>query len=156
MIRQFPLAQSPSFSRALTACEHRSVAPDGRIVCKKIVWGENRVGPATCRACPFQSVDCAHLRFALRHTSATPLVVRFNGRTEVWNDEPPALQFEQAACALQVLPIGSPTPCAGCSLRQPLADAPAADAAAPHRTAARRGKVVPFEPPEREAVAKAG
>jgi hypothetical protein len=130
------------------------VAADGRIVCKKIVWGENRVGPALCHACPALAVDCAHLRFALRHVAPTPLVVHFNGRTEVWNDEPPALQFEQAACAAQVLPIGAAAACAGCRLRQPLA--PAAQAPSAARPAARAGKVVPFGPSERDALAAAG
>lgn len=156
MIVNLPAAKAvPGVSGALKACDHRSVAPDGRIVCKKIVSGEYRVGPATCRACPFQAVDCAHLRFALRHLSPSPLVVRFNGRTEVWNDQPPSLQFEQAACALQVLPIGSPHACADCPLRQPLADTPAQPVTAA-RAAAPRGKVVPFQPPEHEAVAAAG
>jgi hypothetical protein len=157
MIHTFPSRQrAPEAAVTQPVCEHRAVSRDGRIVCAKITQGDNAVTPDVCRNCPARSVNCSHLRFSLTHSPHVPLVVRFNGRTEVWNDEPPALQFEQAACALQVLPIGSPTPCAGCSLRQPLADAPAPDAAAPHRTAARRGKVVPFEPPEREAVAKAG
>ena len=149
MICHLPSAHSAPTVAALKSCEHRSVAPDGRIICKKIVSGENRVSPALCRACPFQAVDCAHLRFALCHSSPSPLVVRFNGRTEVWNDEPPALRFEQAACAAQVRPIASPAACAGCPLRQALAE-PAAQAAP-----ARRGKVVAFAPPEREAVAAA-
>jgi len=154
MIRQLSPAQPPSPARALAplrSCEHRSVAPDGRIVCKKIVWGENRVGPALCQSCPVRAVDCAHLRFSLRHVSPTPLVVRFNGRTEVWNDEPPALQFEQAACAAQVLPLASAGACAGCALRQSVAPLAEADQAG-----CRPGKVVPFGPPEREALAAAG
>jgi hypothetical protein len=155
MIRHFPISGTASYGSELKACEHRSVAADGRIVCKKITWGESQVGPALCRACPVQAVNCTHLRFALRHLAASPLVVRFNGRTEVWNDEPPALRFEQAACACQVVPITSPTACAACPLRQPVPDAPAEPAAARPATA-RRGKVVPFEPPERGAVAAAG
>jgi hypothetical protein len=154
MICSLPAVRTASGVPApLQACEHRSVAADGRIVCRKIVWGENRVAVALCRACPFQAVDCAHLRFALRHVAPTPLVVRFNGRTEVWNDDPPALQFEQAACALQVKPIGSTATCTGCPLRQPL---PETTPATPARPAGRRGKVVPFDPTEREAVAAAG
>ena len=143
--------QLPACGQSSAVCEHRSVAADGRIVCRKILWGENRVSPALCRACPSQAVNCTHLRFSLRHTSPSPLLVRFNGRTEVWNDAPPALQFEQAACALQVAPLSSPRACAGCALRQPAA-APAPEPA----PVARPGKVVPFVEREREAAAAAG
>jgi hypothetical protein len=142
--------QPPAWAQSGAICEHRSVAADGRIVCRKIVWGENRVSPALCRACPGQAVNCTHLRFSLRHTSPSPLVVRFNGRTEVWNDTPPALQFEQAACALKVAPLSSPRACAGCTLCQPATE-PAAEPA----PVARPGKVVPFER-ERETVAATG
>jgi len=162
-----------------SGCENRSVAPDGRIVCKKIAWGENKVSPSLCRACPSQSVNCAHLRFSLRHSSPSSLLVRFSGRTEVWTDDRPALEFQQAACALQVIPLSSPRSCASCSLRQPLsaADAPArtagkTDLAARPRpangggtcpantggtcSAAAPGKVVPFPGQEREPVAATG
>ena len=164
MIRELPLVQQ---QRELTqpcssGCEHRTVAPDGRIVCKKIAWGENKVSPSLCRACPSQSVNCAHLRFSLRHSSPSSLLVRFSGRTEVWTDDRPALEFQQAACALQVIPLSSPRSCASCSLRQPLgaADAPAraageTDLAARPRSAA-PGKVVPFPGQEREPVAATG
>jgi len=139
------------------------VAPDGRIVCKKIAWGENKVSPSLCRACPAQSVNCSHLRFSLRHSSPSSLLVRFSGRTEVWTDDRPALEFQQAACALQVIPLHSPRSCAACSLRQSLgaADGPARAAgetnlAARPRPTAAPGKVVPFPDQEREPVAATG
>jgi hypothetical protein len=147
-------------------CEHRTVAKDGRIVCKKIVDGDNEVSPNVCRACPFKSVNCAHLRFSLSQSSPSPLIVRFNGRTEVWDDDPPELRFERAACSARVMPIEHPRSCAGCALRQALqasASAPAlqepllALPTEPARQARRTtgtGKVVPF--PSREAVAAAG
>ena len=152
MIRELPLvAKHQESIQPVNVCEHRSVAADGRIVCRKIVWGENRVSPALCRACPGQAVNCAHLRFSLRHSSPSPLVVRFNGRTEVWNDAPPALQFEQAACAVKVAPLSSPRACVGCTLCQPAA-VPAPEPA----PVARPGKVVPFPEREREAAAATG
>lgn len=156
MIHKLPLTRQPhGAAQSLAGCEHRSVAQDGRIVCRKIAWGENQVSPALCRACPFQAVGCAHLRFSLRHTAPSPLVVRFNGRTEVWNDDPPALHFEQAACALQVAPVHSPRACAGCPWRQAV-QAPAGEAGPPPRAADLPGKVVPFPEREREAVAATG
>lgn len=129
--------QMPSAS----LCEHRSVSKDGRIVCAKIVEGDNQVSPNECRTCPFRAVNCAHLRFSLKQTSPSPLVVRFNGREEVWDDGPAELRFERAACALKVLPIDQPRACASCSLRQPL-PAPAQEVARP--PAGAQGKVVPF------------
>jgi len=131
------------------------VAPDGRIVCKKIAWGENKVSPSLCRACPAQSVNCSHLRFSLRHSSPSSLLVRFSGRTEVWTDDRPALEFQQAACAAQVIPLHSPRSCAACSLRQPQGAADSNLAARPRPTAA-PGKVVPFPEQEREPVAATG
>jgi hypothetical protein len=135
----------------LSPCEHRTVSKDGRIVCAKIVDGDNDVSPNVCRACPFRAVNCAHLRFSLRQTSPSPLVVRYNGRTEVWNDDPPELLFEHAACAARVVPIHGPRSCAGCPLRQ-ARHAPAKEPA--RRRLAHPGKVVPF--PQREAVAASG
>jgi hypothetical protein len=163
MICRLPQTGRPHGASAPSSgCENRSVAPDGRIVCKKIAWGENKVSPSLCRACPSQSVNCAHLRFSLRHSSPSSLLVRFSGRTEVWTDDRPALEFQQAACALQAIPLSSPRSCASCSLRQPLgaADAPAraageTDLAARPRSAA-PGKVVPFPGQEREPVAATG
>jgi hypothetical protein len=131
------------------------VSKEGRIVCAKIVEGENEVTPNTCRTCPFKAVNCAHLRFSLRQTSPSPLIVRYNGRTEIWDDEPPQLLFQQAACAARVAPVDHPRVCAGCTLRQPL-QAAAEPQAARRRPAAARaaGKVVAFR--GREAVAAAG
>ena len=74
-------------------CEHRTVSRDGRIVCKKIVDGQAEVSPSVCRQCPSRAVNCRHLRFSLRLTSPSPLLVRFNGRTELWDDGPAELPF---------------------------------------------------------------
>jgi hypothetical protein len=166
MIQELSIAQQhrESAQPCSSGCEHRSVAPDGRIVCKKIAWGENKVSPSLCRACPSQTVNCAHLRFSLRHSSPSSLLVRFSGRTEVWTDDRPALEFQQAACALQVMPLQSPRSCASCSMRQPLGAAAEAQAravgetkpAARPRPVAMPGKVVPFPDQEREPVAATG
>jgi hypothetical protein len=143
-VRDWP---QPAAHSDPVSCEHRTVSRDGRIICAKISEGDNAVSPALCRACPFQAVDCAHLRFSLQHTAPRPLVVRYNGRTEIWDDEPPALHFCQAACAARVMPIDHPRACAGCTLRQAL-QAPAAPPPRRLRRAACSGKVVPF--PERQ------
>lgn len=134
-----------------SACEYRTVSKEGRIICQKIVEGDPEVSPNICRDCPFKAVDCAHLRFSLCRSSASPLVVRFNGRTEVWDDGPSRLTFERAACAERVVPIHGPGACADCPLRQPLRETAAEPPA--HKPAA-AGKVVSF--PAREAVAAAG
>ena len=120
MIRNLSLVQGPETCMGSSRCEHRTVSKDGRIVCRKIVQGENAVSPDLCRTCPFRAVNCSHLRFSLVHTSPSPLLVRFNGRTELWNDEPPEVRFRQAACSVQILPIEHPDFCSGCSLRQPI------------------------------------
>jgi hypothetical protein len=150
-IRTLPLARSQKHARGLSPCEHRTVSKGGRIVCAKIVDGDNEVSPNLCRTCPCKAVNCAHLRFSLRQTSPSPLIVRYNGRTEVWDDDPPELLFEHAACAARVVPIHGPRACAGCALRQAL-HAPAQEPA--RRRLAQPGKVVPF--PQREAVAATG
>ena len=156
MIRELlPAQQQQESIQPSRGCEHRAVAPDGRIVCRKIAWGENKVSPSLCRACPSQSVNCAHLRFSLRHSAPSSLLVRFSGRTEVWTDDRPALQFEQAACALQVLPLHSPRSCAACPMRQPVGAAEA-EPVVHLRPAANPGKVVPFPDREREPVAATG
>ena len=100
------------------ACERRAVSRDGRIVCIKIVEGPAEVSPHLCRQCPFRAVNCQHLRFSLRLTSPSPLLVRHNGRTELWDDGPAELRFDRAACAARVMPIHSPQACAECALRQ--------------------------------------
>ena len=165
MVRELSLAQQQrgSTQPCSSGCEHRTVAPDGRIVCKKIAWGENKVSPSLCRTCPAQTVNCAHLRFSLRHSPPSSLLVRHSGRTEVWNDDRPALEFQQAACALQVMPLHSPRSCASCAMRQPASAAQVEPAARPlpadrggARPAASPGKVVPFPEQEREPVAATG
>jgi len=155
MVRELSLAQRfQGQIQSLNSCEHRTVSKDGRIICNKIVEGDNEVSPILCRACPFRAVNCAHLRFSLRQTSPSPLTVRFNGRTEVWNDDPPELRFEQAACAAKVMPIAHPKQCEGCTLRQAL------QALLPQPQPLRRrqvvggGKVVPF--PHNEPALAAG
>jgi hypothetical protein len=153
MIRTLPVAQLQNRNQGLSPCEHRTVSKDGRIVCSKIVEGDNEVSPNVCRACPLRAVNCAHLRFSLRKTSATALIVRCNGRTELWNDDPPQLLFERAACAAKVMPIDQARSCAGCTLRQPL-QIPAEQVAHQVRRANSTGKVVPF--PEREMAAATG
>jgi hypothetical protein len=130
------------------------VAGDGRIVCIKIAEGDAQVSPDLCRDCPFKAVDCSHLRFSLRLTSPSPLIVRFNGRQEIWDDGPPVLRFERAACAERVMPIHDPRACSDCALRCPLhavSESPVCEPAAAGRVV---GTVVPF--PSREAVAAAG
>jgi hypothetical protein len=139
----------------LSSCEHRTVAKDGRIVCSKIVVGDNEVTPDVCRTCPMKAVNCAHLRFSLKQVSPSPLVVRYNGREEVWNDDPAEVRFEQSACAAKVMPIGHPRQCAGCALRQPLRVFGEEQAVQRRRQpVAGVGKVVPF--PGRRVAAAAG
>lgn len=149
MIRQLPFARYKDEVQDSSPCRHRTVSKDGRIVCRKIAEGDNNVSPDLCRTCPAKASNCAHLRFSLRKTSPSRLVVRYNGRSEVWDDEPPEIHFQQAACAVQVLTIKSTRVCLGCALRKP-EQAPAA-LPAPRRPAAPPGKVVPF--PQREPVA---
>lgn len=136
----------------LSTCDHRAVSKDGRIICGKIVDGENEVSPNVCRECPFRAVDCSHLRFTLRMEAASPLVVRYNGRVEVWDDGPAQLAFERAACSSRVVPIYEPRSCQGCVLRAPMGLKPEHPRTVPH--AAGNGKVVSF--PSREALAAAG
>jgi hypothetical protein len=139
-------------SQSLSSCEHRKVSKDGRIVCAQIVEGDNEVSPNVCRDCPFKAVNCSHLRFTLSQTLPSRLVVRYNGRTEIWNDDPPELHFERAACTAKVTPIHEPRSCAGCALRQPL-QAPVERPKRKRRLAG-NGKVVSF--PSREALVAAG
>jgi hypothetical protein len=122
-------------------CEHRTVSRDGRVVCAKIVAGDDAVSPDLCHGCPFKTVNCSHLRFALRQVTPTPLTVRYNGREEIWDDGPPEIRFEQAACLAKVTPIDQPRACIGCTLRRPV-DAPGERPR--RRRVAGAGKVVPF------------
>jgi len=99
-------------------CAHRAVDGEGRIVCKKIVEGDNEVSPNLCRDCPAKQVGCDKLRFSLQKLSARPIVVRYgNGHCEVWGDEPARVTFLRAACAAKVAPITDPRQCAACVLR---------------------------------------
>jgi hypothetical protein len=134
-------------------CEHRSVAKEGRIVCGRITEGDNEVSPSVCQACPFMAVNCGHLRFSLCQTSPSPIIVRFNGHTEVWDDKPPELQFHRAACAAKVVPIEHPGTCAECALRIPVR-VPSEATDPRSRRVNKPGKVVPF--PERNVAAAAG
>ena len=139
-------------AQGLGSCQHRTVAKDGRIVCSRIIEGDPEVSPNVCRDCPFKAVNCSHLRFSLTQTSPSPLIVRYNGRTEVWDDGPCELSFERAACTAKVMPIYEPRSCAGCALHKPL-QAPA-QTPSRRRKAASLGKVVAF--PSHEPVAVAG
>jgi hypothetical protein len=134
-------------------CEHRSVSDEGRVVCARIVRGDRTVSPDVCRACPFMVANCAHLRFSLRQMVPSPLIVRFNGRTEVWDDDPPQVLFEQAACSAKVMRVEDIVSCTRCPLRQPV-DADAGKPRPRRRRAANAGKVVPF--PGRDVVAATG
>jgi hypothetical protein len=137
----------------VSSCEHRTVSKDGRIICTKIVEGDNEVSPNLCRTCPTKAINCAHLRFSLRQISPSPLIVRFNGRTEVWDDDPPEICLAQAACAARIMPVEQARSCAGCTLRQPVK--PVVEQ--PPRSwpqAQQVGKVVPF--PGRQVAAAAG
>jgi hypothetical protein len=142
----------PNPTPSLSSCEHRAVSKDGRIVCQRIVEGDPEVSPNVCRDCPFKAVNCAHLKFSLRQISPSPLIVRYNGRTEIWDDDPPELRFERAACTAKVMPIHGPRACAECALRKPLR-APV-ERPAHRRKVAGAGKVVPF--PGREPLAATG
>ncbi|HSJ55947.1 MAG TPA: hypothetical protein VLC95_02130 [Anaerolineae bacterium] len=145
MLRELHLARPAAMMTGHSAaCEHRAVSGDGRIICTRIVEGEAEVSPEVCRDCPFKAADCSHLRFSLRLTSPSPLIVRFNGRQEVWDDGPPELHFERAACAERVMPIDDVRTCAECPLRRPVHTAA-------ERLPAANGTVVPF--PERVAAA---
>jgi len=103
----------------LAPCERRVVSKTGRILCSKITEGDNLVSPELCQSCPFAAIHCRHLRFSLRQTSPSPLIVRCNGREEIWDDYPPEILFEQAACAVKVVPISVPEQCVGCTLHCP-------------------------------------
>jgi hypothetical protein len=107
-----------------------------------------------CRTCPLKAVNCAHLCFTLRQVSPSPLIVRFNGRTEIWDDGPAEIRLEQAACAAKVIPIEHPKQCAACALRQPLQAPGLRPVQRRQQQVAAGGKVVPF--PVREAAVAAG
>lgn len=137
-----------------SSCQHRTVAKDGRIVCARVVEGDNEVSPNVCRDCPFKAVNCSHLRFSLRQTSPSPLIVRYNGRTEIWDDGPSELCFERAACTEKVVPVYEPRSCAGCTLHKPIQKRSDIPRRSPEPVPQSSGRVVAF--PSREPVAVAG
>lgn len=123
-------------------CQHRSVDRDGRIICKKIVEGDNEVSPNICRDCPARQITCDKLRFSLQKFSPSPIVVRYgNGHCEVWGDEPARISFLKAACVARIAPITDPQQCAACALRT--ADEPILEEI-PVRRIAAGGKVIAF------------
>lgn len=155
MIQTFPVIREPQEATGTQmGCEHRTVSRDGRIVCAKITQGDNSISPEVCRSCPARSVNCAHLRFSLSRAVHTPLIVRFNGRTEIWSDDAPELLFCHAACAERVLPILQTRSCAACPLRTPCQGA--VPAARPPRAQRAVGRVVAFQGREPEPVLAAG
>ncbi len=104
----------------LRPCPHRRVDESGHILCGWIKGGDNQVSVNLCRACPVPQINCEHLRAALQKKASSPITVRYaTGRVEVWNDEAPAIEFQQAACAAKTMPIHSPRDCSGCPLRVP-------------------------------------
>lgn len=104
----------------MKACQYRVALEDGRIICEKISEGNPEVGPNICGRCPVMGVNCEHLRFTLRKIGHTPIVVRYsNGRSEVWDENPPAVEFIHGACAEKVMPISGPQDCVGCQVRCP-------------------------------------
>ena len=128
-------------------CEYRSVAADGRIICAKVTLGDNEVSPNLCRDCPAKTIACRHLCFSLQKFSPSAIVVRYaNGRSEVWNDEPPSVSFLRAACAARVAPIASPKECAACSLRLTTLPQPQVREKAAQRKPG-EGQVVPLPQP---------
>lgn len=154
MIQEISLIQpNRSQAQGISPCEYRTTSQDGRIVCRKIVAGSDEVSPNLCRSCPFKVANCAHLRFTLRQVCPSPLVVRFNGRTEIWDNDPPQIHFEHAACAARVIPIEHPRACVGCALRQPL-QVPIQESAQRAARPTAVGKVVPFR--TRELLAATG
>jgi len=142
MIQKLSIARKQTQpSPGLSACGHRTVSKNGRIICTKIVEGDNAVSPEICHACPVKAINCGHLRFSLRQTSRSPLTVRFNGRTEVWDDDPPEVRLQEAACAAKVVPVKHARACLGCALRKRV-DAPVQQPVRRQRQAVGGGNVV--------------
>lgn len=104
-------------------CPYRSVSDDGRLFCQKIVQGDKEVSPEICKTCPARACDCSNLRFSLKKRSPSPIVVRWNGHVEIWDNDPPQVSFLRAACAVSLTPIASPEDCAGCVLHTALSPA---------------------------------
>ena len=57
MIHEMPRLRLRGQAESRGVCEHRTVSKEGRIVCRKIVEGENTVSPNLCRNCPFMAVN---------------------------------------------------------------------------------------------------
>jgi hypothetical protein len=149
MIVELPFVGHPGPSGVENPCVHRSVSDDGRVLCAKIVDRNNAVCPQVCGDCPFSAINCSHLRFTLTLSSRAPLRVRWNGRTEVWDDEAPKVSLHRAACAARVSQVDHPSACAGCSLRQPI---PSGENRLPTKPpSSRPSNIIPF--PHREAIA---
>jgi hypothetical protein len=108
----------------LKPCPHHHADDEGHILCDKIKAGDREVSPNVCRACPVAAINCTHLRATLDHHAHLPITIRWgNGKTDVLEDDAPALALQRAACAAKVTPILSPRECAGCALRQTVATA---------------------------------
>jgi hypothetical protein len=104
----------------LKPCQFRQVDNHGRILCGLIKSGDREVSVNLCRACPVPQINCQHLRASLEKNVSTPLTVRYaTGRVEVWDDNPPTIDFKQAACSAKTMPIQSPRDCSGCPIRLP-------------------------------------
>lgn len=104
-------------------CEYRTALDDGRIVCDKITEGNPEVNPNICRHCPLAVINCSHLRFTLRKVGHKPILVRFgNGASDVWDDDPPAVELVRGACAEKVKPIIGRRDCVGCDAQCPMWD----------------------------------
>lgn len=134
-------------------CPYSSVTSDGRIICHKIIQGGKEVSPSLCRTCPVRACNCEHLRFSLRKISSSPIVVRYgNGKTEVWDNDPPKISFLWSACAVRVIPIENPEVCAHCSLHtsvlsQPIAPQVCLDSAGINGQEVEEGKTIPSPQP---------
>ena len=107
-------------NEAIKPCPFRSVNGEGQILCQLIKGPDHEITLDICRACPVSQINCQHLRASLEKQESNSLIVRFvTGRTEVWNDEPPAVTIKRAACAEKAMPIQSPRDCSGCPIRLP-------------------------------------
>lgn len=126
----------------IQTCPHRSVAKDGRIICKMILSGDNEVSPNLCHDCPARAIACDQLRFSLQKMSSHPIIVRYaTGRVEVLDDQPSRIAFLRAACQEKVMPVNTPLECTRCELHwervaQPIARTTSVPAG--------KGKVIPF------------
>ena len=137
-------------------CRYRTAAEDGRIICQKITQGNNEVAPNICRTCPAMAIHCDHLRFTLQKIIPSTILVRYgNGRTELWDDDPPRIEFVRGACAAKVMPIDDPRQCAGCALRCPTMIeevTPAQEEAIEPQRVLQPAQVIPF--PAREMASR--